>query len=46
MVALNILLILLGFINSLNKNAKNIDATQINAGEVVLCGGPDGPKWC
>lgn len=39
MVTLNILLILLSFINSLNKKGKNIDAAQINAGEVVLCDG-------
>jgi hypothetical protein len=36
MVTLNILLVLLGFINSLNKKPKNIDLTQPNAGEVVL----------
>jgi len=36
MVALNILLILLGFVNSLNKKPKNVDATQLNIGEVVL----------
>ncbi len=39
MVALNILLILLGFVNSVNKKAKNVDVTQMNIGEVVLSGG-------
>jgi hypothetical protein len=43
-VTLNILLILLGFINSVSKKAKNVDVTQINAGEVVLCG-DDETKW-
>lgn len=36
MVALNILMILLGFINSLNKKPKNVEATQGETGEVVL----------
>jgi len=45
MVTLNILLILLGFINSLNKNTKNVDVTQIDVGEVVLCDGPGGKGW-
>jgi hypothetical protein len=42
MVSLNILLILLSFINSINKKANKVDVAQ-NIGEVVLCGGPDGP---
>jgi hypothetical protein len=42
MVTLNILLILLGFINSLNKKPHNVDVAQVGAGEVVLCGGPTG----
>ncbi len=37
MVTLNILLILLGFINSLNRNPKNADVPQGETGEVVLC---------
>jgi hypothetical protein len=41
-VTLNILLILLGFINSVSKKSK--DVTQINAGEIVLCG-DDETKW-
>lgn len=38
MVTLNILIILLSFINSLNKKGKNLDVTQVNigVGEVVL----------
>jgi hypothetical protein len=43
MVALNILLVLLGFINSVNKKPKNADAVQLNIGEVVLSGWPGGP---
>lgn len=42
MVSLNILLILLSFINSINKKTTKVDVAQ-NVGEVVLCGGPDGP---
>jgi len=38
MVTLNILLVLLGFINSLNKQPKNVDLTEQNIGTVVLCG--------
>ena len=44
MVTLNILLILLGFINSVSKKSK--DVTQINAGEVVLCGDDVYPDPC
>jgi hypothetical protein len=40
MVTLNILLILLSFINSLNKGGKKVDVAQTSIGEVVLCGGP------
>ena len=36
MVTLNILLILLGFINSVGKKPQNVDVTQIDIGEVVL----------
>ncbi len=36
MVALNILLMLLGFINSVNKKPKNNEATQLDIGEIVL----------
>jgi hypothetical protein len=36
MVALNILMILLGFINSLNKKPQNTEAAQGEIGEVVL----------
>ena len=36
MVTLNILLILLGFIGSLNKKPQNVDVTQLEIGEVVL----------
>ena len=36
MVALNILFVLLGFINSLNKKPKNVSVTQGEVGEVVL----------
>ena len=43
MVTLNILLILLGFINSLNKKPVNVDSPQLNIGEVVLS---DGPGYC
>jgi hypothetical protein len=46
MVALNILLILLGFINSVNKKQKNVDVTQMNIGEVVLSGGGGSGKLC
>jgi hypothetical protein len=42
MVALNILLILLGFINSVNKKAKDVDTVQLDIGEIVLS---DGPGW-
>jgi hypothetical protein len=35
MVTLNILLILLGFINSLNKKG-SMEVTQLNVGEIVL----------
>ena len=44
MVTLNILLILLSFINSLNKKG-NAEVTQIEVGEVVLSGDPDGLPW-
>jgi hypothetical protein len=36
MVTLNILLILLGFVNSLNKKPQNVDVAELNIGEVVL----------
>ena len=36
MVALNILLILLGFINSLNKKPKNVDIGDMDVGVVTL----------
>jgi len=36
MVALNILFVLLGFINSLNKRPRSIEVTQGEIGEVVL----------
>lgn len=36
MVALNILLVLLGFINSVNKKPKDADVAQLEIGEVVL----------
>jgi len=42
MVTLNILLVLLGFINSLNKQPKNVDVTEQDVGTVVLCGDRDG----
>jgi hypothetical protein len=42
MVTLNILLILLSFINSLKKEAK-VNVTQVDVGEVVLSGGPGTP---
>lgn len=42
MVSLNILLILLSFINSINKKVTKVDVAQ-DVGEVVLCGGPDDP---
>jgi len=46
MVTLNILLVLLGFINSLNKQPKNVDLTEQNIGTVVLCGDGTGPGLC
>jgi hypothetical protein len=46
MVALNILLILLGFINSLNKKPQNVDVAQMDVGEVVLSGGGGGGGYC
>ena len=36
MVALNILFVLLGFINSINRKPKSIEVTQGEIGEVVL----------
>jgi hypothetical protein len=39
MVTLNILLVLLGFINSLNKTPKNIDISNPDIGIVALSGG-------
>jgi hypothetical protein len=44
MVALNILLILLGFINSINRKPVNVDVPQGEVGEVVLSG--DGAPFC
>jgi len=44
MVALNILLILLGFVNSINKKPKNIEVTQGEMGGVVLS--EDGAYCC
>ncbi len=38
MVVLNILMVLLGFINSLNKAPKNADLNEQEVGAVVLCG--------
>jgi hypothetical protein len=43
MVALNILLVLLGFINSLNKTPKNVDIDCQEVGIVALSGGGGGP---
>jgi len=43
MVTLNILLVLLGFINSLNKTPKNVDAADQDIGIVVLSGGGSSP---
>ena len=40
MVALNILFILLGFINSINRKPRNLDITQ---GEIVFSDDGDGP---
>jgi hypothetical protein len=45
MVTLNILLILLSFINSLKKEAK-VDVTQKDIGVAVLSGGPGMGPWC
>jgi hypothetical protein len=45
MVALNILLILLGFINSVNKKPQNIDSSQMGIGEVVLSEGEMGDSY-
>jgi hypothetical protein len=42
MVALNILFVLLGFINSINKGRK-VDVTQQSIGEIVLSDGPEDP---
>jgi hypothetical protein len=39
MVILNILLVLLGFVNSLNKSPKNIDINNPEIGIVALSGG-------
>ena len=39
MVTLNILLVLLGFINSLNKTPKNVEINNPDVGAVVLSGG-------
>ncbi len=39
MVALNILFVLLGFINSINKKTASLDVPQENIGEVILSGG-------
>lgn len=46
MVGLNILLILLSFINSINKKVAKADVAHIDVGEIVLSGGPDGPGDC
>jgi len=43
MVTLNILLVLLGFINSLNKTPKNVDVGEQDVGIVALSGG--GSSW-
>jgi hypothetical protein len=40
MVTLNILMILLSFINSLKKDTKKVDVAQEAVGMVVLSGGP------
>ncbi len=39
MVTLNILLVLLGFINSLNKQPKNVNINSPEAGIIALSGG-------
>lgn len=43
MVTLNILLVLLGFINSLNKQPKNVDISNPDIGIVALSGGGGSP---
>jgi hypothetical protein len=43
MVTLNILLVLLGFINSLNKAPKNVEINNPDVGIVVLSGGGGSP---
>ena len=46
MVALNILLILLGFVNSLNKKPSSVKTAQLNIGEIVLSDGGGGSIPC
>lgn len=43
MVTLNILLVLLGFINSLNKAPKNVDINNPDVGIIALSGGGGSP---
>lgn len=45
MVTLNILMILLSFMNSLKKGAKNVEAPEGDA-KIILCGDQAGGGFC